>query len=505
MNRYDVIIVGSGNSALISALSLLNKGYKVLILDEHNNVGGLSKGLVKGRFEFETSIHNQYLVNSDEKYKLDTILKNCNSNVKINFSPVSELFRVITPDVDYTMPFGVNKYIDKLEEYVPNSRPSIELFFELAKECREALNYVVEHKNELDYDYIKEQYNNFMRVSSYSVSKVLDALNMPLEAQEIINVMWIYFGSAETEISFVEYAVFLLNVIESGLQIPTDRSYDISMSLANDFLERGGEIRLNTKVNKLIIDEDKINGVVLSDGIILYANKVIVNSSLINVYGKLINPEDASREALMNVNSRKVSGKLFTVHLGLNRSAEELGLTNYSYIIYHSLDSDLEQSKMKMVNSGNQISTVLNNAVKDASPEGTCIVSLNTLFFEDGFDNYIDNERYYVDIYEMAQRLIEVFQKYTKVRIADYIEEIEIVSPINNAAFNDCPEGSTYGFKLSGNDNLLPRILNSNREKYIDGLEIIGGFDGDIYGYNSSLMSGYTASLEILDETEGDL
>ena len=33
MDSYDVIVVGAGNSGLISALTLLNDGYKVLLLD----------------------------------------------------------------------------------------------------------------------------------------------------------------------------------------------------------------------------------------------------------------------------------------------------------------------------------------------------------------------------------------------------------------------------------------------------------------------------------------
>ena len=51
--NYDVIVVGSGNSGLISAITLLNDKRKVLLLDSNNNIGGFNKGVVSGRFEFE--------------------------------------------------------------------------------------------------------------------------------------------------------------------------------------------------------------------------------------------------------------------------------------------------------------------------------------------------------------------------------------------------------------------------------------------------------------------
>lgn len=504
MNGYDCIVVGGGNGGLISALSLLNDGYKVLLLEKQNNITGLSKVIKKGRFEFETSIHNFYLKKSNERYSIDNIFKRCGVVDKVKYVDVPELCRVITPDADFTLPFGVEEYIKKVNSLVDGSEASLRIFFDLAIECREAMDYIVDHIDSLDYDYIKENYNNFMRISSYSVSKVLDAINMPLKTQEIINSLWIYFGSSEVELSFVEYAMFLVNAVEHGMQVPVDGNYDVSLTLANNFLERGGQILLNCEVKKLILDDGTVNGVMLNDGRIIYANKVIINTSLNNVYGKLINPEEVPREALKNVQKRELGGKVFSVYLGLNRSASELGLNNYSYLIYNSLDSDLELGKMKKVTSGNQFSYVLNNANNNISPLGTCVLVLNTVFFDDCFGELTNSDRYFNDVYEIAQRLIDVFQKRTRIRVVDYIEEIEVVSPVNNAAVNDCPEGSTFGYKLKGLDNLVPRILNRRREQYVRGLRTCGGFDGDIYGYNSSFISGLDAALDIKSEIEGD-
>ena len=63
MNNYDVIVIGSGNSGLLSALSLKNDGYNVLLLEANNNIGGLSKSIVKGRFEFNNILHSLFFKN----------------------------------------------------------------------------------------------------------------------------------------------------------------------------------------------------------------------------------------------------------------------------------------------------------------------------------------------------------------------------------------------------------------------------------------------------------
>lgn len=503
MNEYDVIVVGSGNGGIISALSLLNKGNRVLLLDSNNNVGGISKSIVRGRFEFETSIHNLYLKNNNSKYGINNVFKDLDIQEEIRFSSLPEVARIVTPNADYTIPFGVDNFINKMDEWFLGCRESVTLFLELAKECREGLDYIVNNLDNIDYDFIKENYNNFMRVANNSVSKVLDAINMPLSAQELINSLWMYFGNTETEISFVEYSVFLLNVLEFGLQVPNDRSYNISLTITNRFLEKGGELKLNSEVVNLIIDDDKVNGVRLSDGTLIYANKVVVNSSFHNVYGDLIDPENVPRKALRNANKRELGAKTLTVYLGLNRSASDLKLYNYSYILLDSLDSDAEYAKMLQVINDNQIAIVHNNAINNISPNGTSMISLTTMFFEDAFGEYITEEKYYSLVEDIVKHLIDVFQKRLGIIIQDYIEEICVVTPLDYANISNVPSGSIFGYRLKGFDNLLPRLLNRKNENYIKGLSLCGGFLGDAFSYNSSIVSGIMAS-EDLQKNEGE-
>lgn len=503
MKNYDAIVVGSGNSGLISALSLLNKGNKVLLLEANNNIGGLSRGIVKGRFEFESSIHNLYLKNNNSSYSIDNVFKSLDIEDEIKYSSLPEVARIITATGDYTIPFGVENFIQQMDEWFIGCKESLENFFVLARECRDALDYVVNNLDNIDYDYIKENYSHFMKIANNSVSKILDAINMPLVAQELINSLWMYFGSTETEISFVEYATFLLNILEYGVCVPNDRSYGISLTIANRYLEKGGELRLNNEVDSLLVEDDKINGVRLTDGTLLYAERVIVNSNLNNVYGNLVSPDIVPRKALKNVNKREIGARTLTVHLGLNRSASDLKLYNYSYILLDSLDSDAEYKKMLQVNSGNQIAIVHNNAVNSISPNGTCMLSLTTMFFEDAFGEYISENKYNELVDDIALRLIEVFEKRTGVIIKDYIEEIHIVTPLDYATISNAPSGSIFGYRLKGLDNLLPRLLNRHNENYIKGLAVCNGFDGDVFGYNSCLTSGIMAADD-LSKNVGD-
>lgn len=497
-NGYDVIVVGAGNGGLVSACSLVNKGYKVLLLDEHNNIGGSSWEIIKGRFHFGSSIHNLYLNNMKYKYTLKNIMKECSMDDEIEYSVIDNICKIVTPDKEIVLPFGIENYIRKIEEEIPNSEESLREFIKLATECRDALEYITLNHDNLDFDCIKNKYNNFMKIATYSLSKVLDSIDMPIETQEILSSLWMLLGSSISDISFVTYAIFLLNIIEYGIVVPKNSNYDVALTFANNFLVKGGELRLNSKVVNLIVENGKIKGCKLNDDTCLYADRVIVNASISNVYGTLIPQEQVPIKALKNIASRELGGRLFTIHLGLNRSASELGLDNYMYFLYSSLDSDFEQKRMTEVANGNQIVIVHNNANRSISPEGTCSISISTIYFGDCFGEYVKNDKYYTDVEGIVGKIINVFQNYTNIIIKDYIEEIEVISPVSVAGFNGSPDGCTFGYKLAGLDDMLPRILNCKNENYVDGLYLCGGFDGDVYNYLSSYVSGIESACEAM-------
>ena len=57
MKKYDVIIIGAGNGGLAAAATCAKAGLSTLLLERHNIPGGSASSFVRGRFEFEPSLH----------------------------------------------------------------------------------------------------------------------------------------------------------------------------------------------------------------------------------------------------------------------------------------------------------------------------------------------------------------------------------------------------------------------------------------------------------------
>ena len=242
--HYDAVVIGAGNGGLSAALTLANAGKKVLLAEKHNLPGGFATSFIRGRFEFEASLHELCDFgtpgNSGNLYALFEELGVLD---KLEFVTVPEAFRTITLKTgeDYTMPFGVKEFTDKMESYVPGSRESVETFFALADETRRAMAYLTQMRGNPDTAVLKSEYPNFMRTAAYSVEQVLNAIKMPRKAQDILNVYWSYLGAPEDQLGFLHYALMVNLYITLGAQIPKTRSHGISCALADTLYWRRAE------------------------------------------------------------------------------------------------------------------------------------------------------------------------------------------------------------------------------------------------------------------------
>lgn len=55
--RFDAIVAGSGISGLTAAAALAKRGRRVLVLERHTQLGGLTQTFVRGPYRFAVGVH----------------------------------------------------------------------------------------------------------------------------------------------------------------------------------------------------------------------------------------------------------------------------------------------------------------------------------------------------------------------------------------------------------------------------------------------------------------
>lgn len=502
---YDAIIIGAGNGGLAAAAQLAMKGAKILLLEQHNLPGGFATSFVRGRFEFETSLHElcDYGPATDKGGVRDMFEDNLNLDAE--FVEVPEAFRLILTDpgeeLDILMPFGIENFLDAIENEVPGSRDSVKKFFGLGEDILNATTYIGQTKGNPDQKVLMQEHSNFLKTTPYTVEEVQNALNIPEKARKILNAYWVYLGLPTNKLNFTIYAIMTYLYLRRKAYVPKNRSHEYTTALDAKIREFGGKIEYKTRVEKILVESGKVIGVETSNGDHIKTNHVISNASPTLVYNKLIYPKSEVPEiAYKEVNARSHAVSGFVVYLGLDATVKELGLKDYNYFIYNNMNTEeLYESLSKPETPKVQATICLNNAIPDCSPPGTSIVSITTAFRPGAWDS-VGSEDYFKVKSKIADDLIATFEKATGAPIKDHIEEIEIATPQTWSRYTGTYNGIIYGYEPEPWDSFIPRLMAMKDEKYIEGLEFAGAWGKRCHGYSSSLKDGETAGLLTLQD-----
>ncbi|NVM16554.1 MAG: NAD(P)/FAD-dependent oxidoreductase [Candidatus Lokiarchaeota archaeon] len=498
-DSYDVVVIGAGNGGLTATATLAQKGIKVLCLEQHNLPGGVASSFVRGRFEFETSLHE--LASYGPPSKKGSIRRLFDDKLKMDteFVQVPEAFRLITTDpedkMDVSMSFGVEDFINTIEKEVPGSKKSVENFFKIAKEIDAAFAYFGKTQGKPDQGVLIKEFPNFLKTAAYSVTDVENALDMPERAQKILNGYWAYLGLPMSRMNFTLYAVMVLGFAQIGGWIPINRSHGYTTAIDVKIREFGGRIEYNTTVDKILVEGGQVVGIETSKGDKIKTNYVISNASPTLTYCKLIYPQsEVPEKAFKEINARIHGLTGFVVYAGLDKSAEELGLHDYGYFIMNNMDTEgIYDSWSKLQAPNGLACTILNNAVPDCSPPGTCILDITTLFQPEAWKDVKPED--YVELKtKLAEDLMIKFEEATGSSVRDHIEEIEISTPATFARYAHLFKGIFYGYEPESWDSIVPRLMNMGKDIHIKGLEFAGGFGRRLHGYSSAMNDGVLAA-----------
>jgi phytoene dehydrogenase-like protein len=503
-DRFDCVVVGAGLGGLSAALELSRNGSRVLLLEQHNLPGGFATSFIRGRFEFEPSLHELPDMRSITeatgvvRYLIDE------AKLGISFLPVPEAYRLILSGqkLNIRVPFGVENLIDTIEREVPGSRQSVTSYMRLCKEVQDAFQYLNANSERPDYLRILREHGNFIRTASATCAEVSNRLGLPKRAHDILFAYWCYLGVPAERLSFPIWASLLHSYISSGAVIPENRSHEISCAFAKRIEEEGCEIRYNTRVERILVKEGSVQGVETSAGDTVYAPLVVSNASPTLVFSSLVYPrEEVPREALSNIRARKHGFSTMVVYLGLDADRESLGLSDYSYFISPHMDTEKLYRGLYDLDSEDimQASICLNTANPACSPEGTTIVSLTAGFRPEAWAGVRAGD-YFRTKTRVAERLIRQFEEATGTDIRAHIEEMEVATPQTFARYTGAYDGVVYGYEPEPWDSVIPRALSLKRERYIRGLDFCGGFSYRCHGYGSSILSGKAAAERALNE-----
>ncbi|MBR2957721.1 MAG: FAD-dependent oxidoreductase [Clostridia bacterium] len=505
MKKYDVIIIGAGNGGLAAAATCAKAGLSTLLLERHNIPGGSASSFVRGRFEFEPSLHELAGIGTPEEPGSIEVMFN-KWNADVDWYKDNSTFRLVVPakegdkdafvnedgvlvTVDARMPVGFENFARKLEELVPGSYESCMAAFDLSNRMFNAFDAL---DNPKLLPGILKDMPDIMRMVSHTLNEGLDALGMPKKAQDIFSTYWCYMGVPGSKFDFLYYLAVLHSYVRSGTGIPHLRSHEMSLAIDKIIRDNDGDIWYNSEVTKVICENGKPVGVVINGEKEVYGKYFICNSYPHAVWRDLFDKKDVPEKQLKMLNARKTACTLTTVYLGMNKTKEELGITDYSVFIAPDSDSDKQCALCNDYGSGYCIINCLNEIIPDCTPEGTCQLFLTSMTFGDVMRD-VKPQDYKKFKTKVAKDMIETCEKALNISITPYIEEIEIALPPTFARYLNTPWGTPYGYQLEKWDSMIPRTVQYMKDQPFDNFFFCSATQERGDGYGCAYYTGEKA------------
>ncbi len=509
MKTYDVIIIGAGNGGLAAAATCAKAGLSTLLLERHNIPGGSASSFVRGRFEFEPSLHELSGIGTPEEPGMVEEMFN-RLGAPVEWAKHASTFRLVVPakpgdpdafvnengvlvKVDARMPQGFEAFARKLDELVPGSYGPCMEAFRLGDRMFAGFDALGNGENMGGMLGAAKYMPDIMRMTSHTIKEGLTALGMPKKAQDIFSTYWCYMGSPGSIFDFLYYMCVIHGYVKNGTGIPVKRSHEMSLAIDKVIRENGGEIWYNSEVTKVIMQDGKPAGVVINGEKEVYGKRFICNTMPTVAWQTLFDAAEIPEKQLRMVNARKTAAVLTTVYLGMNRTKEELGVTDYSVFIAPDPDSDKQYAACKGYGSGYVIINCLNEILPDCTPKGTCQLFLTTMTFGDVMKD-VKPQDYKKFKTRVAKDMIETCERALNMSIQPYIEEIEIALPPTFARYLNTTLGTPYGYMLEKWDSMLPRTLQYLQDQPFENFLFCGASQEQGDGYGCAYHTGEKAA-----------
>lgn len=509
MEKYDLVVIGAGNSGLMTACRASKLGLKVLVVERHCYPGGAATSFVRGRFEFEASLHEiPDMGEGEDRGELGKLFDDL--GIKVEMCPVKDAFRyVIEKDgkrsLDVTFPHGRENVLEFIARECPEDVEAFNRFLEVYDDMAKGMEFWGSSRGNPDPEKLKNEHSDFMKVMTMSAGEFFRTIGMSQKCIDIMSAYWPYQGIDIDTVDASRYILMVYGYFIHGAYVPRMRSHQLSTAIANRASELGCRFLYKTEVTKIITHKGTIKGVQLDDGRVIQTTAVASSAFPEVVYSKLLDDRSlVSSFERKKINAREYGFRAFSVYLGLDAPPEEIGIKDYTLFFSTTADTKVlyddaatRHGKEVMVDM-----TCLNMAVPDCSPEGTSIVVLTISYTADAWAD-VKAEDYVKVKRQVADDIISNLEKAMGYKLKEHIEEIEIASPVTFARYMGTPQGTCYGYASLKWDGMSSRTVANGAERTLPGLFFIGGHASALSGYFPTYTSGNRTAYPILGYVMG--
>jgi all-trans-retinol 13,14-reductase len=505
---YDAVVVGAGLGGLSAAAAFARQGYKVVVLEQHSVPGGYASAFTRpGGFTFDVSLHSTSV---GIRNGVANLISGFPEIQDVVFSPHKPLYRAIFPDFDIRVPHkDLPGYLQILKTHFPDDAAAIDGIFADMKGLTEEVGRV-SSASPADLAAFPQKFPVLFKNMNRTWGEMCDERVRNPKLKSVISSLWGYFGLPPSKLSAFYYALPVIGYLVEGGYYPAGTSQAISNAFVAFIKKNGGEVRLNTRVARILTRDHAAIGVRTVDGEEILGRAVVSNANAVDTLTKMVDEKDVLQTTLARMDKLSISYSTLLVWLGLKTDlVRKAGLKDSE--IFYCPDYDIEGAYDAALAGGLPANpgfglTIYDNVCPGCSPKGKNTINIIS---SQGYDYWKKYETDYFygakDAYtkeklRLADILIEAVEKRFLPGLRKAIEVKEVATPLTNLRFTSNPRGAIYGWNQTVDNSGQRRFPQKTpvRDLYLAGAWTFPG-----HGYGACIPSGLACFAQVVKDWQG--
>lgn len=441
MPNKSIIIIGAGIAGLSTGCYGRMNGYRTQIFEMNHVPGGLCTSWRRGGYTIDSCLH--WLVGSSPEMNFYRIWEELGAVQSLQMVDPEEFFKIEGTD-GKTFTFYTD--IDRLKKHMIELSPEdLEVIDEFISGIRAYTRL------ELPIDKAPDVYNltdilkiifkmfPFRKWDNISIQDFGAHFKNPL-FREAFALLWV----SEFPMSFLLMNLAWMHNKAAGY--PIGGSMALSRAVEKRYLDLGGDMHYNSRVIKILVENNRAIGVRLADGSEHRADFIISAADGYMTIFDFLEGKYTNKKIMSSYNKLHIFQPLIHVALGVNRSFEDMP---HSVIgINYPLDQPITIAGKKWNRMGDH-GVRFHNYDPTLAPAGKTLV---TVMFHTDYDYWKslqeNQDRYNAEKEKVADQVVALLER-RYPGFASQVEMRDIATPLTFHRYTGNWQGTYQGWKMT--------------------------------------------------------
>lgn len=415
--NYDIIIIGSGLAGMTAANILGRNGHQVLLLESHNKLGGFATWFFRENREhvFDISLHGfpVGMIKTCRKYWNKDITESIVQLKDVRF--VNPQFKVQT---DFTKEHYTNVLINEF------------------KVSQDAVNGFFDYLGKMNF------FDNAQMTNRELFEKFFPGRN---DVTRILMEPITYANGSTLDDPAITYGIVFSNFMSKGVYTFKGGTDFIIAKMKDELLKNNVDIKLQTKVEKILVENGRTTGIML-DGKKISSRAILSNANIRSTILSLVGEEFFPPEFVEQTKAVRLNSSSCQVYMGLKKGATIPHIGDLIFTSSHPVYDPARLLDLKV--SSRTFSIYYPHEARPQEPEArVAIVSSTNCLYDDW--KKLSSEEYEKEKNVMIEDTLKGLEAFLP-DIRDKLEIVEAATPLTVERYTLHPKGSSFGTKFEG-------------------------------------------------------